>query len=306
MLWFLIAILGYFFLAIAFILDKFILTESVDKPVVYTFYSTIFMFGAIILFPFLGFQWLVGIDWLWAVISGMSFGFGLWTLYLALKKGEASHINPFNGAFVTISTFLLASLWLGETLTPLQQIGVVTLIGSSILLSFEKTKKNNGFHMGFLWAAISGVLFATSHITAKYLYTIYDFWPAFTWTRATTGLVALMCLLYPSVRKTFIKNKKSKKQKHNKAARKYAIPIIISNKILAMVAVVLIQYAAAIGSVTIVFALSGLQYALMFVIIVFLSKFFKSLFSEFFTKRELVIETIAILLVVVGSALFVF
>jgi len=305
MLWFFIALLGYVLLAIAFILDKFILTESVDNPVVYTFYSTIVMFGAVLLFPFMGFQWLNGVNWLWAILSGVSFGFGLLMLYKALQKGESSHIQPFNGAIITITTFTIASYTLGETLTLAQKIGVGILIISSLLLSFEKSRKHNGFHIGFVWAAISGVLFGVSHLSAKYLYTIYDFWPAFTWTRATTGLVGLLCLAYPSVRNTFKKGKQ-KNEKKQTSAKKYAVPIIMVNKIFAMGAVVIIQYAAAIGSVTLVFALSGLQYALMFAIIIVLSKWFKSLFNEYFTKRELVIETIAIILVIIGSALFVF
>ncbi|MEK7084059.1 MAG: hypothetical protein AAB932_02405 [Patescibacteria group bacterium] len=36
-MWFPITIAGYFLLAIVFVLDKLILTKSLDKPVVYTF-----------------------------------------------------------------------------------------------------------------------------------------------------------------------------------------------------------------------------------------------------------------------------
>ena len=44
-MWFLVAFIGYFLLAVVVILDKFILTKSVSKPVVYTFYSTTVTLG---------------------------------------------------------------------------------------------------------------------------------------------------------------------------------------------------------------------------------------------------------------------
>jgi len=82
--------------------------------------------------------------------------------------------------------------------------------------------------------------------------------------------------------------------------------LIIVDKILAVVGVVCIQYAIALGSVTVVNALIGVQYVLMFVLIVFFSKFFPKIFSEYFTKEELTVEFIAICLVVLGTAFFVF
>lgn len=304
-MWFFLALLGYVLLAFVFILDKFILTESVGKPVVYTFYSTIFLFGALLLFPFLGYVPLVGVDWLWALVSGLGFGFGLWTLFLAVKQGEASHINPFNGAVVTIATFLLASLFLGEMLSKNQMIGVLVLVFGSALLGFEKTKKQNGFHAGFLWAIVSGILFALSHVSAKYLYTIYPFWSAFIWTRATTGLVGVITLFSPAVHHALF-GKRTHASTSKTAGKRFALPIIVTNKIAAIAAVVMIQYAAAIGSVTLVFAMSGLQYALMFVMIVLLTKFAPNIFREYYTRKELALEWIAIAFIVIGSGLAAF
>ena len=278
-------------------MDKFILTKSLSQPVVYTFYSTIFMFGALLAWPF-GVGWLAGIDWLWAVISGLAFGLGLWTFYIAIKKGEASHINPFNGAIITVATYLISSNFLGEELSQTQLAGIGLLVFASFLLSFEKSRGHNGFHIGFIWAVISGVLFATSHILAKYLYEAYPFLTGFVWTRFFIGLVGLFTLLYPSVRKSFCKNKE-------KTTGKHVISIVVLNKILAVISVVLVQYAAAIGSITLVMALSGTQFVLMFILIYLLTKFIPSVFKEYFTKKELWVELIAVILVAFGSALFV-
>jgi len=304
MLWFVIAIIGYTSFAITFILDKIIVSEKLNKPIIYTFYSTIFMFGALFVLPFLGFPMLWGIDWLWALISGLAFGFGLWTLFIALKNDETTHISPFNGAFVTIFVYLFSSLFFGEQLTILKQVGVIILICAALFLSFEKKgNSDKGFHKGFLWAIFSGLFFAISHVSAKYLYGLYPFWTAFIWTRATTGLVGLFTLFFPAVYLSF---KKTEKKIGVVDKNKNTAILIIVDKLLAIVGVVSIQYAIAIGSVTVVNALVGVQYILMFVLVFVLTKFAPKLFQEYFTKKELLIETLAIILVVVGTALFVF
>jgi len=302
MLWFIIALLGYTAMAFVMVMDKFIVSKSVSKPVVYTFFSTSIMAGALLIWPFLDTVFLSGYDWFWAVISGLSFGFGMWGLYTALKSGEASHINPFNGAVVTVGVFVLASFILHEQLWWWQQVGIIFLVIATILLSQEVSKKHHGFHRGFVWAIVSGLFFALSHVTAKYLYDLYPFWTAFMWTRATTSLIAIPLFLYPSVRIALFR----KKKQTNNYAKKYAGIIIAFDKIISLVAVILIQYAISIGSVTMVNALVGLQYLIMFAIILFFTKFHPRMFKEYITVHEVRREIIALFLIVTGSIFFIF
>ncbi len=307
-MWFFISLLGYLFLAIVFVLDKLILTKSIDKPVVYTFYSTIFMFGALLTWPF-GVELLISVDWIWATVSGLAFGFALWTMFIAVKKEEASRINPFIGSIITIATFGLASIFLGESLNAWQIIGILLLFFATLLLSFfGEQHGKRGLSVGFLWGILSGILFAVSHTTAKYIYEIYPFLTGFIWTRATVGLVGLVCLFFPAVWDTF-KRKESKSLKHCKKkgfAKKHAVGIVVTNKVLGVLAVVLIQYAIAIGSVTIVNALVGVQYAIMLLMIYLLTIYTPKIFKEHFSKGELKVEIIAIALIIVGSAMVVF
>jgi hypothetical protein len=74
---------------------------------------------------------------------------------------------------------------------------------------------------------------------------------------------------------------------------------------LSVIGIVLVHYAIAIGRVTLVNALEGVQYVFMFILIYLSTKFWPRVFKEYFTKRELLIETIAIVLVAAGSVLFV-
>ncbi|MFH1286980.1 MAG: DMT family transporter [Candidatus Magasanikbacteria bacterium] len=295
-MWFFIAIIGYLLLAVVFVMDKYILSEQKQKPVVYTFYSTIILLVVFLAYPF-GVDILHGIDWFWALVSGVTFGLALYTTYTALDIGEASHISPFAGAFVTIFTYILSSFVLSEKLSSLQLFGLFVLVLATFLFSFEKSKKFKGFHVGFLWAILAGFFFAVSHVSAKYLYDTYDFLSGFVWTRASTGFVGLILLLSPIVRKTF--KKKRKKVKISFAG------VFAIDKLLGALGVIAIQYAISIGSVTLVNAMVGVQYVLMFIIILLLTKFSPRVFKEYFTRREIAIEILALVLVVVGSAMFV-
>ncbi|MBP9695408.1 MAG: DMT family transporter [Candidatus Magasanikbacteria bacterium] len=300
-MWFLLSVIGYFFLAIAFVMDKFILTKSVGKPIIYTFYSTIFLLPVFLLVPF-GLKVPQGIDLFIALFSSFSFGFGLWTLFVAVKSGEASHIDPFNGAMITLATYVGSSFFLGETLESAQIAGVVILVFACLLLSFEKSQKHHGFHIGFLWAIISGICFAASLVAAKYLFGHYSFVETIVWTRASVGFFGILLLASKTVRHSLLTAKKKKLKTYGK---KHALSIVITAKVLSVVAILLINYAISIGSVTLVNALGGLQYVYMFIIIYLCTKFLPKIFKEYFTKRELVVETIAIALVALGSVFFV-
>lgn len=305
MSWFAVALLGYAALAVTFVLDKFILTESVSQPVVYTFYSTIFMLGALLAVPF-GVELLVGWEWAIAIASGLGFGFGLWFMFIGVKSGEASHVNPFVGAVTTVGTFGLAAAFLGESLTSGQQLGTLILCIAVFLLSFFTEQGKLAIQSSFGWGVLAGLAFAISHVAAKYLYEVYPFLTGFVWTRATIGLVGIFCLFFPAVWRSFQKKEVATTQQPAlQFGKRYAIAIVVSNKVLGVVGTVLIQVAIAIGSVTLVNALVGLQYAFMFVIIYLFSRFAPQLFKERFTRFELITETLAILLVVVGAGLFV-
>ncbi len=305
----LIAIIGYFLLAIVVLLDKKILTTAVAQPIVYTFYSTVFLLGLFLLLPFHSVQ-MTPQTVIYAGLSGISFGFALWTMFVAIKHGEASHSGPFIGAFITLASFILGALLLNEHLSSAQQVGIVFLIIASLLLSFEKTKrKQSWWHTGYLWGIISGILFGLSHVTAKVVYDMVAFLPALVWTKGITGMFALFLLLSPTVRRALAphtpvrtrheqKKVKEKKMKHTL--------LVVVNKLFSVLANGLIQYAIAIGSVTLVTAIGGIQYVFLFLLIVLFSKYYRSFFQEYMTKREISVQIVALGFVMIGAALFAF
>lgn len=289
------AIVGYAILAIVSILDKYILSGSVKKPIVYTFYSTIFFLAA-----FLAIPWCTAItpvDLVWSIISGLAFGLGLWSMFIGLKNSEASHLMPFLGGVVALATYVFSTILLGEVLTSFSQIGLVFLVSACFLLSFEKSRKHNGFHIGFLWATFAGILFGFSHVTAKHVYELYPFITGLVWTKGSVGFIGLLVLFWPEVLKTIFYSPESKSEISDQKNKNI---IVLINKILSVFGAIAVQYAIAKGSVTIINGMAGVQYTLMFIIIYSFSRFWPRIFSEYFTRREIFVEICAILLLFIG------
>ncbi len=299
-----VAIVGYVLLAITFILDKYILSSAKQSALVYTFYSTVSLVIVAAALPF-GVTALPSLAlWLWAALSGVAFSFALWAVFLGLERGESTHIQPFVGVWIVIATVILSQLLLAEVLPALQWGGVIVLTVASLMLSFERTRgKKLGFHIGYLWAMLGGLLFGLSHVAAKVVYNQVDFLSGFVWSRLFIVPLGLVLMLSPRLWRE-IRQKPRATKAHPAFSGRALATLITASKVLAAVSVVLLQFAISLGSTTIVNALAGLQYVILFLMVYTLTKFAPKVFKEYFTRREITIQLIALGLVLVGLALF--
>ena len=294
----LIAVIGYLFLAITNIFDKFILTKAVSRPIVFAFYSTIFVLPIFLLVPFSGY--IVNyFDLFVALIAGFAFGLALWAMYIGFQKSEVSHSGPLVGATTPFFVLILSLVFLDEKLEWIQILGIFILIGGSLLISMEKSRGHNGWHRGMLWIMLAGLLYAISHVASKYIYDLYGFYIGLVWTRGFMGLFGLLLLFSPQIWK-----KEKPKSKNNKLKNKKSqFLLVMFTRIFAIVAVLLIQYGIAVGSVTIVNALAGIQFAFLIALVAILTKFLPKFFKEKFVRGELRNELLAVLIIAVGLAL---
>ncbi len=296
-MWLISALIGYILLAVVFILDKHILAQEVRRPIIYTFYSTVFLL-------LVSLVWLViPIEkswsyWVWSLISGFSFGLGLHTMFVAVNKSEASHLDPFMGAIITIAIFAGAYFWLGEVLTQKQLVGIICLGLASLLLAVEsKSRRVKKQWQWYGLGILSAIFFAISHLSAKFLYTNFGFVSGLVGSRVMIGIFGL-CLLGLPITLAGLKEKTPKKAKN-------PVGLVLTDKILGVVAILCIQYAIFLSSVTVVNALAGLQYALMFVIIVILSAGNSKFLKEKFTLFETVTQVSGLVLIILGLYLVV-
>lgn len=294
-------ILSCVFGAVVSLTDKFILEKSVPKPIVFVFYSCIFVLPVLLLVPF-GVRFPAGLfDWSIAILAGLFFVVGLWVYYTALLQSEVSHMAPFVGAAVAFFTVILSRTFLAEQLSGEQWAAIGVLIGGTLLISFEKSKQHSGLHIGLLWGLLSALLFASSHIAGKYIYGQYDFYSGFIWTRGIIGLAAVPLLFSPSVRRALVRPRDGSPVKSTAGQ----VTLVATNKLLAVAAIILAQYAMSIGSVSIVNALSGLAFVILLFLVAFFSKFFPEFFKEDYTKAEIVQEILSVVLIGIGLALLI-
>lgn len=284
------AVAGYFCYAVVAIVDKKILTRA-TPPIVYAFYSTIISLLGAAALPWA--EPLRGRDWLFSAVAAVSFSLGLIILFAAVEKSEVSHVGPFNGALISVFLYLLSFFLLGERLTLFQTAGVGMLVAASLLLSFQVTKEGGGIPRRMGFAVGSAFCLAVSQIATKYLYLGYPFLTVLVWNSIFIGAMGVLFLLHPAVRASF--GKKSPRAR-------MPLVLVAADKVIAFIAVLLVQYAIAQGSVTIIGALSGLQFVFLFLLVLALSRFAPRLFEEFVTRREVFLQGAALLLAVLGLA----
>ena len=301
MLWFWIVIVSQFANAGAQLLDKFLLTKNFPKPAILTFWTAVGNLLGVV-FIFWDFNFLPG----WyiltiALLSGVAFTIALQFLYMGLKKGEASHIAPLVGGVVPVVTFVISYFWLAERLTSFQQIAVVLLVIGILLISFEKSRNNNGIHIGMLWAVIAGVFFALSFVMARVVYIEDTFSTGFVWARLGSFAAALPLFFSGSFRRALFAKTKKQKQK-----AKSGLVILAVNKTLAALYFVGVNYAMSLTSATLVNALAGLQYAILFILIFIFTKKMPKFFKEQFTRQEIWQQVIALIFIIGGLAFLVY
>lgn len=253
--WILLAIAAQFLTAISVFVDRYVLVHAkgIGRPVVYAFYVSLLSGFVLVLLPFgvisVPSTTILGLSF----VGALTFIASILLLYSALRQSPASDVMPVIAAFSAITSFLLAHLWL-ESGLPTQFVAacVLFIIGTLLISRFRFTKRSLAL------VICSGVLFGTTAFIFKLIFLHTTFLDGFFWSRMANVLGALLLLLWPAnARAIFHGSRESSHQ------TKW---IVVGNKTLAGVASALILFAISLGSVSVVNAMSGLQFAFLPVI----------------------------------------
>ncbi len=297
MFWLYLAIIGYTLLGIVAILDKFIVTNERLAPLVYAFYSSVVALLLILLLPFHVVTFLSSIkEWLIAVFAGLASLLSLYTMYKSFSETEVSHSGPLLGAVIPFFTVIFSFYFLGDHITTHQLEAIIILIAGSLLITNGKNYQYPNWYRGMGWGVLSGICFALFFVSAKYIYGLVGFFSGFVLVWGAMGLWSLALLLLPSLRQALRKPKE-------KAAQRAPWFVIGIDKLCSLAGVVLIQYAISAGSVSVVNALTGLEYALLVIFVALLSRWHPERFKEEYSVGELISEGIAVVLIAFGIGL---
>ncbi|MEA3273619.1 MAG: EamA family transporter [Patescibacteria group bacterium] len=293
-----IAIFAYFLNAITTIVDKYLLRRSVPSPISYGFYMGILSIFALPLFIF-GFEYPGFLLLLFDFLAGFVFLISILLMYVALKNGEASRVMPIIGGLTPILLYVYETLIAKNHIGSGQLVACSLLIAGSILISMRI--KNNKKHQQRIHfeslgiATLSAFFLAGYFILIDQIYTTQVFIAGFVWTRIGSFLGALLLLSFQKNRKKiFITTKKIKLT---------VASIVISNKIIAGIAFILLNLAVAKSSGLIVNSLNGTQYVFLFLMIIILSYKYPKIIKEKFNKWVIWQKSLALVLVGMGLVL---
>ena len=318
MTWITLSVVSYLLLALVNLGDKFVIDKILGDSRVYAFMVAILGSILIIIAPWF-LKWPGLFLFLINILAGAFFIFALWTMYEALKKGEASRVVVVVGSIVPVFTLIFSLILFKERFSLSQWLGIFFLLAGMLQMSLivSRRKKWSTFTKR-TWSVFSGKykkrwillsiasawFYAIFFISSKYAYSQQEFLSAFIWTRLGGLSLALIFLIDPSSRKAILKSFKTKKKFKNplklKKEKKPQKFLVVLNQALGALAAFLQNYAIYLGPVAIINALQGVQYAFLLLLGIFFSIFFPKILKEDISRAVLIRKGRAILLVGIG------
>jgi len=218
-------------------------------------------------------------------------------LYLfSLEIEETSAVVPW---FLSVPVFgyILGYFFLGETLSFQQLVGSGIIFFGILLISFnfEPGKKNfKGKHIFYMIfaciaIAISGVIF-------KYVTVGNNFWISSFWEYFGLGMSGLLIFLFiPHYRESFMHM--------NRTGGNTILIVNIVSELMSIIGNLLTNFALLLAPVTMVYLVGSFQPAIVLFLTLFATKFFPNIAKENLTRQVLLPKIIAIVIMIVGSAI---
>lgn len=251
MSWFYLAVIAYALNAIAFIIDKHLLSAPILRPISYAFWVAILSFVAIVLLS-LGVYWVNFYYFLVSFASGAAFFFALIFMYKAIKKTDISVASTKVGVLGVIFTYVFSVLILRDYFSGSDVIALGLMVAGILFLGKTSSKG--------IWreALISGIAFGISTVLLKLTFNHSTFLNGFFWTRMGLVGMAFLTLIHPPVRKeVFLSFKNSP---HSSRF------IFLVNKIIAGTGFALLYVAIKLGNVSVVNTLLSVQFVFIFLL----------------------------------------
>lgn len=298
-MWVYIAIAGYILLAVEAVISKYILTGRMRSWQLYAFYVGLFSAFGFVFAPF-GLKWYGVYPFAISFLSGVIFYISLLFLYRSLLFSSTSRVYILYGAVATISTAILAKLFLGEIFSVREIFGILFLLLGGIFISYKFYDWR--FFSSYHWTIVAGFLMALSLVFLKYGYGEQKFVTGYVISRLGIFLSALSSFLIPSFRKAILRSLKKRRRRENMENFGEAM----AAKTVAGIGTLFINYSISLGSVAVVSALVSIQYLLTFLFALSLSFYFKRIFVEKFSILNILTKMAGILAVALGTALVIF
>lgn len=291
MLWIFFAIAAPAFYGISNLFDKFLIEKKIHDPILLTIFGGIVVFVAgSIIFAIRGFGILAGWQIAVLLVSGALGEIALVPYYKALSLDDTSRIMPFfqvGPVFVFILSFFI----LGETLKQRQLLAFLLILAGSFILSIENFDMSLfRIRRSFWYAMFASFLWATPYVIFKLVAIRQGFWETCAYELMGNALGAALLFLF--YRRRFLKELR--------LVTPGAWGIINANEGIFFIGRLCGFYAVALGSVSLVSVLGGLNPLFVFSFGLILSFWFPRIIKEDISRFTITLKIIAITLVFAG------
>ncbi|MEA1926189.1 MAG: hypothetical protein U9M90_03015 [Patescibacteria group bacterium] len=273
--------------------NKVLITGKIKSWQRYLFYVSFLSLFSLLLAPF-GLAWPGFGVFLTSFFAGVIFFGYLGFLFSALRHSTASRVFVLTGAVSAIATLLLASLFLGDTFNTAKILGILMLVFGGFFISFKFYRKR--FFSSYKKVILAGILYAVALVVLKHSFDSQNFISGYIYSRLGIVAMAGLSLTVPSFRKKVFPLFKKGKRSEN--ASQFAL--IAAVKSLAGVATALLNYAIAIGSVTIISALVSVQYLFVFALSIIFGFLFQDMLRENMNRTNVLTKALGVVSIVAG------
>lgn len=305
MSWILVAISAYLMLSVSNLLDKFLVDNVIKSSKAYAFIACLLGALVIVAAPW----FLVWPGWMLCLLNiwnGCVFACALWLLYESLCRGEVSRVLVFIGGLTPVFSLALSIMFFKEQFLTNQWVGIILMVIGVFLIAFLPVSRSyyarvfKKLHLsptsGSRWlimAVISSLLYSLYFIGTKYSYSFQPFTSAFIWTRLGAALFVMIFLFKEKDRIMIHAQFKKNNPNKNKL-------LIIMNQGLGSLGFILQNYAIYLGSVVLVNALQGIQYAFLLIISAVMAAVAPKLLKENFSTRIIIQKSAAVATIALG------
>ena len=283
MLWIYLTLIAYFVNAIAFVIDKHLLSSSLPRPFAYAFGVSILSILVMLLVPF-GVAWFGVQYFLTSFMSGVAFFIALFFLYKSIKLSDVSIASINVATLSAIFTYIFSAFILKEKLGTNNELAFVFLVLGILFLGMIKRDI-------FRYSILAGLFFGLSMVLLKWAFNYSDFVNGIFWTRTGFVGLALIMLVFPQARREISNSLKN--------APRSSLFMFILNKIVAGVGFLTLYYAIQLGNVSLVNALLGVQFFFIFILVFIFGKIFPNV-AENITRKILIEKLLGIVFIGFG------
>ncbi len=289
-------LLAYLLNSVAVTVDKFLLVKKIPNPLLYIFYFSAVSLLALLVLPLTKIPPLPTLGL--ASTSTLLWTLGAYFMFKALQIGKVSRVIPVIGTLIPLA-LLINALWTNAVSID-QTWAVIFLIFGLIFLTLPDWRGKIKLSEA-IFEILSAGLFAISYILLRAAYLQWDFLSVLVWSRLVLIPVGLTLLALPQTRNIIFKSSGPRFNFKSRAGL-----LFFFGQVCGGTSELLLTFSVALANPAVVNSLQGIQYVLLFIFSLILSKKFPEVFQERIAKLEILDKIAGILLIFVGLYILAF